>query len=203
METALGALRDAVRANDLPIELIRGGEIAHERLLDLDESELARFTLGATSYLLVEFPYDHWPPTLADALRRATSLGLRPVLAHPERNQAVQRAPGRLAAMVAEGVLLQVTAPSVEGSLGRSASRAAAELIDLGLVHLMSSDTHGFSFRPYALRAACSALRDRELADQLTRANPAALVRGDSVLPTGRRPRRRAPRLWATLKPRW
>ncbi len=75
-----------------------------------------------------------------------------------------------LAAMSHRGRMLQVTAPSVEGSLGRSASRGStAELIDLGLVHLMSSDTHGFSFRPYALRAACSALRDRELADQLRR----------------------------------
>jgi len=198
MEAAVEALRDQARTHGLPIQLIRGGELAHDVLLDLDGAELRRFALGGANCLLVEFPYEVWPPALADALRRTASFGLRPVLAHPERNQEVQRAPERLRALVANGVLLQVTAASVEGRLGPEAARAARELIDLGLVHLLSSDAHGFSVRPYGLREACRTLRDPELADSLTRKNPEALLAGREVAATRRRAQRRRGR-WATL----
>ena len=45
--------------------------------------------------------------------------GITPVLAHPERNGEVQQRPELLEPLVASGVLVQLTAGAVDGSLGR------------------------------------------------------------------------------------
>ena len=47
--------------------------------------------------------------------------GITPVLAYPERNTALQRNPGILSELVSMGCLVQLTAMSITGELGRDA----------------------------------------------------------------------------------
>ena len=49
--------------------------------------------LAGTKYLLVEFFFDEGPEFMEDCFRRITALGFIPVIAHPERYEAVQREP--------------------------------------------------------------------------------------------------------------
>nr|MBA3842470.1 phosphotransferase [Actinomycetota bacterium] len=130
MESALARLREA--AGDL-IRLVPGAE------LDLDElerpvDELRRFGLGGNpEYLLVETPYTGWPLDLPDKLFRLRLAGFTPVLAHPERNHEVQSRPELLEPIVAGGVLVQLTAASVEGRIGDRSRATSRTLIDRGL----------------------------------------------------------------------
>ena len=71
-------------------------------------------------YLLVETPYFGWPLDIGDRLFRLRAAGITTVLAHPERNGEVQHRPELLEPLVASGVLVQLTAGAVDGSLGRS-----------------------------------------------------------------------------------
>ena len=184
MESALEIVRAAVADEHIPIEILPGGEVDLDALESMDEASVRRFALaGNPRFLLVEFPYVGWPLTLAERLIGLLESGITPVLAHPERNADVQAAPHRLAPLVGEGVLIQVTASSLTGTWGRSSNRAARELIDGRLAHLLATDTHRPSARAQALGAASRALKDPNLATWLTLDVPAAIVRGSDLPP--------------------
>jgi protein-tyrosine phosphatase len=114
------------------------------------------------------------------------------VLAHPERNAEVQAAPGRLEPLVHSGTLIQLTAASVSGALGRRCQATALRLLELGLAHLLSSDIHARGGRA-GLAAAVKELSDETLAQWLTTDVPKAIV-SDEALPL--RPPRRRSRPW-------
>jgi protein-tyrosine phosphatase len=175
MEAALASL--AAAAGDM-VRLVPGGE------LDLGElsrpvEDLRRFALaGNPRYLLVETPYLGWPLDIADRLFELRASGITPVLAHPERNADVQAQPALLEPLVASGTLVQLTAASVDGRLGRRAQSCAATLIDRGWAHLLASDAHAPSVRAIGMRAAAEAVGDADLAEWLTVDIPRAIVEG-------------------------
>src|SRR5437899_4230866 len=116
MESGVRALRGALERAGIELELLPGGEISLEQLDRLSHDELRRFGLGGNPrYLLVETPYYGWPGDLAQRLFALRTARITPVLAHPERNAAVQLQPELLVRIVQSGVLVQVTAASVDG----------------------------------------------------------------------------------------
>lgn len=179
MERALAAVRSAVAEAGLPLDVRGGGEIALERLATLDQSARARFGLaGNPAYLLLEFPYMGWPLSLPDEVFRLLASGVTPVVGHPERNGEVQAEPERLRPLVEAGALVQLTAASVDGRLGRRCREAAFGLLELELAHLVASDGHGPEIREVGLSAAAAAVGDRRLAAWLVEDVPAAIVGG-------------------------
>jgi protein-tyrosine phosphatase len=196
MERALSQLREALAQANVPLELHPGGEIALERLSLLERGHLCRFGLaGNPAYLLVEFPYFGWPLDLADQLFQLRIVGITPVLAHPERNADVQDAPGRLSPLVESGTLVQITAASVDGRLGRKSRDTGLKLIDLELAHLIGSDAHHPGIRTVGMSAAAEAVGDEAIAHWLTEAVPRAIVE-NSRLPERPERRRRRWRPW-------
>jgi protein-tyrosine phosphatase len=187
MEDALGALRAANPA----VQVIAGGELDLAEL-DRPKDELQRFGLGGTRWLLVETPYWGWPLDLMERLFQLRLSGFGVVLAHPERNADVQERPELLDPLVAGGTLVQLTAASVDGRLGRRPERCARDLLDRRLAHLIASDAHAPDVRAVGLGAATAALRDEELAHWLTVAVPESILHDTETPPRPEnRPRRR------------
>lgn len=192
MEEVLAAVRAA--AADLAIEVLPGGEIALDRVALLADDELRRFGLGGNpATLLVETPYVGWPLDIDAITFALAARGLSVVLAHPERNAEVQQRPELLEPLVERGVLVQLTAASVDGRLGRRPRDAAKDLLERGTAHLLASDAHAADVREGRLGAAVSAVGDARLARWLTEDVPGALVAG-SALPE--RPRSSRWRRW-------
>jgi protein-tyrosine phosphatase len=191
MEAALDRLRAAVSEAGIPLDVRAGGEVALEHL-SLPVDELRRFGLGGSdTYLLVETPYVGWPLDIGERLFRLRATGFTPVLAHPERNGDVQADPeGRLGPLVAAGTLVQVTAASVDGRLGRRTAAASRRLLELGLAHLIASDAHMPAIRAVGMAGAAEAVGDGDLARWLTHDVPAAIV-ADAPPPPRPEPRRR------------
>jgi protein-tyrosine phosphatase len=190
MEAALASLRD--EAGDT-IRLEPGGELDLAEL-DRPVAELRRFGLGGNpGCLLVETPYHGWQLDIAMRLDRLHAEGVTPVLAHPERNPDVQERPELLASLVAGGALVQVTAASVDGRLGKAPERCVRRLLDRQLVHLIASDAHAPTIRAIGLAAAARAIGDPPLARWLTDGVPRAIVEGGTVPP---RPPVGRPRRW-------
>jgi protein-tyrosine phosphatase len=182
MERATAEVRRALARDGIELELLTGGEIALDRLGLLDQTALARFTLGGTgSCLLLEFPYYGWPLELETRVFELHAKGFAVVLAHPERNADVQAAPARLERLVERGVLVQLTSSSLDGRLGRASRKAAFELLERGLAHLVASDAHAPDVRAVGMRSAAAAVGDDALARWLTVDVPAAIVSGDDV----------------------
>jgi protein-tyrosine phosphatase len=177
MERGVAELRSELERAEIPLDVRPGGEIAIEWLSRLPVEELRRFGLGGNpNYLLVETPYYGWPRVLADLLFSLRASGIRPVLAHPERNGEVQARPQLLVPLVQAGVLVQVTAASLDGRIGRRAQQCGLALVDRGLAHLLASDAHHASIRAVGMAAAVRAVGGGPLAAWLTWDVPAAIV---------------------------
>ncbi len=182
METAVERLRGELADAEIPLELRPGGELALDRL-ELAPDDLRRFGLGGSAnHLLVETPYFGWPLDLEAQLFRLHTAGFTPVLAHPERNAEVQADPtGRLAPLVRSGTLVQLTAASIDGRLGRKPRAASARILELELAHLIASDAHAPTIRAVGMKAAAEAVGDDALARWLTWDVPAAMLAGTEI----------------------
>jgi protein-tyrosine phosphatase len=173
METALARVREAAGG---VVRLVPGGELALDEL-DRPPEELRRFGLaGNPRYLLVETPYYGWPLDVSERLFRLRAAGITPVLAHPERNAEIQARPELLEGPVAAGTLVQLTAASVDGRLGRASRVAAERLLELGHAHLIASDAHAPTLRAIGMSGAARALGDDALARWLTDGVPRAIL---------------------------
>jgi protein-tyrosine phosphatase len=180
MEEAVAEVRADFEAHRVPVEVVHGAEVDPGLLWAIPREELRRLTIAQTGrYLLLEFPYRGWPFALDSAVKRLVGLGVTPLLAHPERNPEVQDRPDRVRSIVEAGALVQVTAASL--SRDRAAQAAALRLLDLGLVHVLASDSHGPHISREGMAAAAATLNDPELARYLTVEAPGAIVAGEPV----------------------
>ena len=93
----------------------------------------------------------------------------------------MQDRPDRLRSLVDSGALVQITAASLDGGRDRAAQAAALRLLDLGLVHVLASDSHGPHISREGLGAAARNIGDAELARYLTFEVPEAIIAGGPV----------------------
>ncbi len=82
------------------------------------------------------------PPNLSEILFRLQVKGLRPILAHPERYDAIQTSPALAAALREAGTWMQLDLLSLESSYGREAQRTARKLLEREAYDLAASDIH-------------------------------------------------------------
>ncbi len=190
MEEALARVRGAVAEEGIAIEIRGGGEIALDRLPQLDARMRARFGLGGNAMLLLlESPYIGWPLDLARTCAQLHLEHIVPVIAHPERNLDVQQRPQVLEGPVRAGAYVQLTAASVDGRLGRPAAACARKLLELELAHCIASDAHGPGVREGGMSAAAKAVGGGEMARWLTHDVPAALLENRPPPPRPELPR--------------
>ena len=174
------------------IDVRGGGEIGLDRLERLDIETISRFGLGGNPRaVLVEYPYSSQPRTLERECQRLLLAGIVPVIAHPERNPLIRERPDDLRAVVEAGALVQLTAASVDGRLGRPTANCARRLIERELAHLIASDAHAPDVRAGGLAAAAETVGGGELARWLTFLVPDAILQGKELPPRPPGPRRR------------
>jgi protein-tyrosine phosphatase len=192
MERGVIRLREDFVEQRIDVEVLHGGELDLGMLATLDDDELRRFTFAQSGrYLLLEFPYSGWPAGLEEAVYGLGLRGFIAVVAHPERNRAVQADPRRLAEVVRMGALVQLTAASLDGRIGRSSQKAAVRLLELGLAHVLASDAHTPEIREAGLGPAAAEVGDDRLAAFLTTEAPGAIIAGEAVPDPPRKARRR------------
>jgi len=171
----------AEEAASFGLDLRLGAELTPAPAL-LDE-DLKRYRLDDLPAVLMELPF-HGPLRLAEALaERIQGSGLVPVIAHPERSEAVVADPGIAAGLRARGWLLQMNATSVLGYHGAAIELTAWQLLGEGLVDLFGSDGHRTA-RPATLDDAYRVIEARvgEGARRLFDGSAlAGLVAGDGV----------------------
>jgi protein-tyrosine phosphatase len=182
MEEGVAELRADFRQQGIPLQVLHGGEIDLWLLWQIPREDLARLTIAQTGrYLLLECPYRGWPFELNSAVSGLVEIDITPILAHPERNPAVQDQPDHVRGAVEAGALVQVTAGSLGAARNLAAQAAALRLLDMGLVHVLASDSHGPHIARRGLRYAAESLGDPDLARYLTVDVPRAIVAGDAI----------------------
>jgi protein-tyrosine phosphatase len=186
MRQAVTEARQALEAAGVPLKVYGGAEVAIDQLGQLSDADVKGLTLGPTEgFILLETPYAAWPMDLDNQLGRLATLGIRGILAHPERSRGVQ-APGgieKLELAASRGLYTQVTAGSLSGRFGRSARGAARELMQRELVTVIASDSHNVDRRPPRMGEAAAEVGNAALAQWLTTDAPLAIVRGERLPP--------------------
>jgi protein-tyrosine phosphatase len=158
-----------------------------------------RYSIARRGYLLVEFSNLSIPKTTGEILARLIAAGMRPVLAHPERNAILRNCLGALAEWVEQGCTVQVTAQSLIGRFGRVAEASSEALLGRGLVHFVASDAHDTRHRPPLLDKAWRFLEHRcgqAGAQRLLVENPRAVLRGEPLDRAAPMPRKSRFRIW-------
>lgn len=137
-------LNQELAAQEVPLRVLVGGEVDLLWAETASDEALRLVSLGQRGTdLLVETPYGPLPPSFERLMGPVVARGYRVLLAHPERNPSFQSDPERLAALVEQGFLCQVTATSLASRDRRSRSRRlAAELVSRGLAHVIATDSH-------------------------------------------------------------
>lgn len=172
------------------VKILQGGEVAETALEGLSEEQLALLSLGEGRWVLLEPA----PGPLDDSLlRRVAHLadrGYRTIVAHPERHLSADMFE-RMAALVAEGALIQATA---DFFLRERFADGMLAMAERGLVHVLSSDAHSVrAGRPVRLSPALERLREVETLaphiDWIADEAPHAIVSGAPLeLPFDPRP---------------
>jgi len=104
--------------------------------------------------MLLEFPHGHIVPGSQKLVAWLLDRGVRPLLAHPERNRQVMRDPAELQPFLDLGCWLQVTAGALTGQFGEKCQAVARRLLERDEVRVLARHGHNNGARPPVLREA-------------------------------------------------
>jgi protein-tyrosine phosphatase len=152
-----------------------------------DDAFFERFERGETiAYpgghaALVELPSEHVPVRIEQRLYRLFLKGVRPVLAHPERNAGLFKATAPITRLLEMGALPLLDVMSLVGKYGRIPRKAAERMLEEDIYFAACSDSH----RPEDVDSVAESIErlqklvGRERADELLGENPRRILEGD------------------------
>jgi protein-tyrosine phosphatase len=195
-----GMVNELLTERDMGITVLPGMELRIvPELLKLLLNGLAP-AINDNKYLLMEFPPNQLPAGFDYLVQKAVDNRYGLILAHPEKNLAIQGRPdyvfGLLKRFDPWDVLVQVTAASITGLSGRRVARTARILLENNMVHVIASDAHDTVNRPPILSEAVEAagkMLGRRRVAQMVGAVPEAVI-GHGPFPDYWAPQ--SPRRW-------
>ena len=126
------------RRADLDLRI--GFELTPTRALLREDP--GRYALEGTDRVLMEVPFTG-PADLVFAMAaHVEAAGLQPVIAHPERTEAVLDDPGIAGELAARGWAVQVNATSLTGRHGPEIEELGWLLVETGTATVVASDGH-------------------------------------------------------------
>lgn len=187
IDAEIAELQRLLDEEKIDLKLGRGCDF-HLSYENIQEAKVhpTRFSINGMGYLLVEVPDYGLPRGLTETFYQLQLDGLTPILTHPERNPTLQSDLPRLAEWIRAGVLVQVTAGSVTGRMGKQAERMAHELLANRWVHFLATDAHNVTSRPPKMQEAFDLVAKKhgpEYARLLCVSNPLAAFMGKPMQP--------------------
>jgi protein-tyrosine phosphatase len=187
IRTACTELRGVMAEEGIELALRTGFEVDLEVAASASREQLEALVIeGSQGALLLEMPYSGWPVFMEELVFQLATTGFRPVLAHPERNDRVQRSSDLLAGCLRAGAVAQATAASLTGEFGKGPAQTLCRLLSEGHIGLLASDAHAYRKDCWTMEAMLAGLADFVDEDSvavLTEANPKRLLAGQSLLP--------------------
>ena len=180
----LDTLNAAIRGAGISLTVLPGQEVycAGNVLSFLRSGDVV--TLNGSRYLLIEFDFYARSDVLLDECEALSAAGIVPVVAHPERYEALKENEQTVYRLKRRGCLLQLNAGSLFGAFGRTAQSVAHSLLSESLADFIASDAHSPYVRtPYMADAheMVSGMYSPDYADLLFRENPDLLVRDREI----------------------
>lgn len=151
LEPVFNAFKAELADAGIALDVRMGGEARLcPELIDLVAQNEVPFLGDTAGYriLLLEFPHQMIPVGSAKFVTSLLRQGIRPLIAHPERNKAIMDDISRVREFADLGCWLQITAGSVAGRFGERAQETAFKIIDQDWNCLLATDAHNLHNRP-------------------------------------------------------
>lgn len=148
----LELLKNKVKAAQINVEILSGAEILINRKIPELLHNKHLFTINETDYILLETHFNSLPDYFSDLIHDLKVMGYKIIIAHPERYAYIHADFSKLYQWVENYELkLMLNSSSLVGRHGSKSKELAEKMINLGLCHLMASDTHGLKKRTFTL----------------------------------------------------
>lgn len=168
----------------IPIRMHLGCEFLYssKRTFENHFEEITK--LAGTSYLLMEFYFDVEADEILEAVKNVLDKGCYPVIAHPERFEAIQTDLDVAREVIRLGGYLQMNKGSILGDYGPFAKETVLALLDEGLIHFVGSDAHNMHSRYPSMYESFRTVRHYfgdDMARKIFEENPYQLLNGGKI----------------------
>lgn len=184
LEKELESFRKALEKEKIPLEIVKGMEIYGTEKVPRLLAEKRMIGINGSDYPLIEFDFYNFEAQSTEILENVLRLGMRPVVAHPERYIYIQQDPAILNMWVEMGCLLQINKGSLLGRFGRREQALAFELVGRGFAFAVASDAHSHIMRTTWMSDVQQLLREEfspATAEKLLKTNPFKILKNEKI----------------------
>jgi protein-tyrosine phosphatase len=187
-EKILGCIEElqaSINSEHIPLIVYPGCEIR----LDLNLVEKIKagelLTMNDSGrYITLELPNEALPKNIEEIISSLIFAGIIPIVAHPERNHAIQNDPEILYQLVQLGALAQLTASSLTGRVGSRIEKFSTLLLEHKLAHMLVTDAHSSKQRRPTLSKGLKRLKEvvgEKAAMDMIEAIPEKILNGEDI----------------------
>jgi protein-tyrosine phosphatase len=183
VEESFEALKAAAIEARIDVDLYLGAEqyIGKEEVFKAFEA----YPLFGSRYLLVEFKTHIDLESLLTIIYELRVKGFWPIVAHVEMYPTIIHNDDSITRIKAEGGLIQITASSLTGAVGKKIAAKLMNAVRRGQVDFIASDAHGLNQRPPILSVARRSVQKNatmEIANRIFSDNPTKLMLGEEIV---------------------
>lgn len=179
LENYVSTINDLIEKEGIDLKIHTGAEVfCSPKIIDLHKQGRL-ITLAGSNYVLMDMPFDSIPFFFRDLIFQMSLSGLIVVLAHAERNMALQHDPRPIDDFIRQGALLQINTTSITGYLGSKSQKLARRLIKERKASVIASDAHSADGRGPNFDEAyklVEQLSDTGYAEELMREMPQKII---------------------------
>lgn len=155
-------LQKELEAQNIPLELYGGQEVhLSEKIIDEFKQHNILTVDLSEKYFLLEFPTTEIPIYANALIQQLIFMNKTPIIVHPERQKQFLEDPNLMIDYIDMGCLFQLTAPSICGHFGKKVKKVSELMIDHNLVHMIASDAHNTTTRPFMMDEAFNLVRKK------------------------------------------
>lgn len=146
-------INEKIKSRGLDIEVYCGQEVYYsENILEYYNNEEIG-TINNSKYMLIEFPMREFNiDEIIENLYELTLLGIRPIIAHPERYIPFIKKPSLINSFIDEGYLFQLNTGSLVGDFGKDVKKLAETYLSNNIYSVIGSDAHSSTKRNTDIR---------------------------------------------------
>lgn len=175
-------LQDVLDIQEISVNLHSGMEIYISNQMEELIENKRLLTLANSRYMLIELPMGTTVKYLDHVIYTLESLGIIPIIAHPERYKYVQDSPEIVQEYKDKGALLQCNYASILGIYGNTAKKTVKKLLKGNYVDFLGSDCHKqkqiYTVVPEAVKKIKKVIGEKEF-EKISTLNPQKILNNE------------------------
>lgn len=184
LKLELEKFNQALKEENINIEVLLGNELYYTSDLIERFDELDFFSMNNSKYILMEFSPINFPKNIEDVIYEIKIRGYIPIIAHAERYKQVQEDVNIMLDCIKEGALIQVNASSILGKNGEKVEDTSKKLLDNNMVHFVATDAHSSNRRRPLIKDSYNYILKnygKEVSEKLFIENPTAVIENRDI----------------------